>query len=234
MNQQQMLKTFIRSIVFSLFSFINGNAQSNIDNKSSENSYITFNLFSPINNLNPRWRVGYIKPINEKWKIGLDAGYGNRNISLTGLRTKIGENYQLWEIRPELYYILKPDRKTKNYFSLELFFINHKDVFYDDYFYTENNGAFSYDKANYFRKKYGFNLKYGFIIYSKKRVGFNVYTGLGLRFRKNTFSNVENPNTAYLGPEGGDMLGIYYYKNTEGTRFGANFSFGMKLYYRLK
>ena len=54
-----------------------------------------------------------------------------------------------------------------------------------------------------------------------------------MRIRKNTFSNIINPNFVDLGPEGGDMFGFDNYKNEERTVFGANFSFGFKLYYRI-
>ncbi len=234
MTQRQTKRILIIFSFISLFILINGNAQTNVEKNLTNKSYLTLNLLSPINTLSPRWRVGYIRNLNNKWKIGLDIGFGKRSLSFSDFGEKIGKNYQLWEIRPELYYIINPKRKTKKYFSLELFYINHKDVFYNGHYFPENGESLSYDKSDYNRKKYGLNLKYGFIIYSKNRFGFNIYTGLGLRVRKNTFLNIINPDIVDLGPEGGDMFGFYNYKNEEGTRFGANFSFAFKLYYKLK
>lgn len=78
------------------------------------------------------------------------------------------------------------------------------------------------------------NFKYGFLFNSKKRIGFNLYTGLGLRIRNNSFSEIINPNIVDLGPEGGDMFGFDIYRNVDGTSFGANFVLGIKLYYRFK
>jgi len=218
-----------------MLSIVNGNAQiRDIQETSNENSYFTINLLSSLNTLNPRWRIGYIENINKKWKVGLDFGYGNRSLSFSDFGDKIGKDYQIWELRPELYYIIDPQRKTKKYFSLELFYINHKDIFYNHHYFPVSGESISYDKSDFKRQKYGLNLKYGFIIYSKKRLGLNLYTGLGMRIRKNTFSNVINPNIVDLGPERGDMFGFDNYKNVKGTVFGANFSFGIKLYYRLK
>jgi hypothetical protein len=216
-----------------LFSVIKGNSQTDSLRNAEGNSYLTINLLSSMNTVNPRWRIGYIKNLNDTWKVGLDVGYGNRILSYSGFGEKISNNYHLWEIRPELYIFLNSKRKTRKYFSVELFYLNHKDVFYNGRYYPIKGESIAYDKSNYHRRKYGFNLKYGVIRYSKKRLGFNLYTGLGLRIRKNTFSKVINPNIGNLGIEDGDVFGFNDYKNVEGTNFGVNFSFGIKLYYRL-
>ena len=234
MKKTQNIRILTTMILISIFSIVKGNSQTDDIKKLGNNdSYFTINLLSTINTLNPRWRIGYIKNLNKKWKVGLDIGYGNRDLSFSDFGDKIGEDYQIWEFRPEFYYIINPLRKTKKYFSVELFYTNHKDVFYGGHYFPINGESISYDKSDFKRQKYGLNLKYGFIIYSKKRLGFNLYTGLGMRIRKNTFSNIINPNFVDLGPEGGDMFGFDNYKNVEGTVFGANFSFGFKLYYRI-
>ncbi len=203
----------------------------NIEDYSNA-SYLTINTLSSLNTFSPRWRAGYIKNINDKWKIGLDIGYGIRNLSFSGFGDKIGNDYQLWEIRPELYYILKPERKTKKYFSIELFYINHTDVFFHEHYISKNKEYLSYNKANFKRYKYGFHLKYGFIIYSKKRLGFNLYSGLGLKIRNVIFSKVINPKID-LDYSERDMVIFDEYKGIEGSNFGVNLTLGFKLYYRL-
>lgn len=75
----------------------------------NNNSYLTVNLLSSLNINSPRWRIGYMKNINDRWKVGLDIGYGNHNLTYYDL----GDNYELWEVRPEFYYFLKTKRKTK-------------------------------------------------------------------------------------------------------------------------
>jgi len=64
-------------------------------------------------------------------------------------------------------------------------------------------------------------------------MGLNIYAGLGLRVRENGFSKVLNPHSTDLGAEGGDMFGFSVYETDEGVNFGVNFSFGLKLCYRL-
>jgi hypothetical protein len=215
------------------FSIINiSNAQNDEISDISEynnSSYLTTNLLSSINPIIPRWRIGYIRNINDRWKIGLDIGYGNHNLTFYDL----GDNYELWEIRPEFYYFIKTKRRTKKYLSVEPFYIHHKDIFFDGTYFPENGESLSYDKANYKRQKYGLNFKYGFLFNSKKRIGFNLYTGLGLRFRKNSFTNTVNPEEVDLGPEGGDMFGFDDYRRVEGNNIGGNFVLGLKIYYRL-
>jgi len=102
-------------------------AQTKKDIEPKNESYITTDLFSPFyfqgntngfsNNGTPRWRIGYIKNLNPKSKIGIDIGYGNASSSII----ETFDNYSLWEIRPEYYHIINPKRKTLKYFSLELF-----------------------------------------------------------------------------------------------------------------
>lgn len=232
MIQQQSIRILCAFIVICFSGTGISSAQNEEILKTKEynnDSYLTLNLLSSLNINSPRWRIGYIKNINDRWKVGLDIGYGNHNLTFYDL----GDNYELWEIRPEFYYFLKTKRKTKKYLSAEPFYINHRDVFLDGHYFPKNGESLSYDQTNYRRQKYGVNLKYGFLFNSKKRLGFNVYTGLGISIRNNTFSEIINPNIVDLGPEGGDMFGFDNYKNVEGAIFNANFALGIKLYYRL-
>jgi len=187
---------------------------------------ITFSLTTPLDVHNPRWRIGYLQDLNERWKFSIDIGYTNRKFSLGIHNDLIGNKYQIWEIRPEIYYLMNPKKKTKKYFSAELFYINNKDTFSNGHY-----GAIKYDQVDYRREKYGLNIKYGFIIFSKKRLGFNTYAGLGVRYRNNTFSNVINPITY----DERDTVG--FLNNNVNTQdhptYAVNFSLGVKLYYKL-
>src|SRR6056297_1373522 len=126
------------------------NAQINdvVKSELKQESFLTFDLFSSLNTFNPRWKIGYVKSINDRWKIGLNIGYGNRNISYTYFADKFEEKFKLWELRPELYRVFKQNEKTIKYLSLELFYINHKDVFHNKYYYPESGGEISYDQAD--------------------------------------------------------------------------------------
>lgn len=210
-------------------------AQDNQDLKKAEfnkNSVLTFNLLSPLNGLSSRWRVGYIKNIAPRWNLGLDIGFGNKKTTLIIFDDEIQNDYKLWEIRPELYYLLNPNQKKQNYVSLELFYINHKDILSNEKYFPKTGGSFRYDKANYYRQKYGFNIKYGLFLYSKRKLSLNFYTGLGLRIRNNRYSKVLNSQDIEL-PADWDMFGLSRYLTKEGFNFSANFSFGTKLYFKL-
>lgn len=129
-----LYKIFI-SLILILTTLIS-NAKKSDNNRNSiikQESDLTFDLFSSLNTFSPRWRIGYIKDINTKWKIGLNLGYGNRNISYTYFANKFEKDFKLWELRPEIYRVFKRNEKTTRYISLELFYINHTDVIHDKY-----------------------------------------------------------------------------------------------------
>ena len=207
-------------------------AQTDQQNDTIGKSYVTINLLAPLDVYLPRWRMGYIKKIDNKWKIGLDIGYGNHDITLSGFRNYIEEQYRIGEIRPQFYYILNPERKAENYVSVELFYVNHKDVFDGGDYFSENGSFQQYDSANFRRQKYGINLIHGFLFYSKWRIGVNGYIGIGLKIRNKTFSDVINPKEMDPGIEGGDMAGIMDYRRVEGIKVGVNPVLGIKLYYK--
>lgn len=221
-------------LLATLSSLSTTDAQTDRKNDTIGRSYITVNLLAPLDIYLPRWRAGYIKKINRKWKIGIDVGYGNGDITLLpDLPGEMGSDYRIWEIRPELYFILNPERKGENYVSVELFYVHHKDVFDGGHYFPVNGYSQRYDRTNFRRQKYGINVIHGFLIYSKWRIGVNGYLGVGLKIRDNTFSDVRNSQDVDLGPEGGDMFGMMDYKNVEGVNVGVNPVFGIKFYYKL-
>ena len=234
MKKQILYQTSILLILLFSTSLLNAQ-KSEIDRTTKAYSYITFNLLSSVNPFNPRYRIGYIQNINSKWKLGLDLGFGTRKLSwstsgfitnyLTSFGGAIADDYQLWEIRPELYYILNPKKSTIQYISTELFYIHHKDVYHRDHIEQKNGESFYFERANFLRQKYGLNIKYGFIIKPWKGLGLNLYTGLGLRFRNNSFSNVINPIPWHDPRE----VAVDYNEH-EGLFFGFNFSVGFRLY----
>lgn len=226
MKMKSLHQIAILLIVFLSTSIVN--AQDNDSLKTQplkEKSYITFNLLSPVDQFVPSWRIGYIKSINQKWKAGIEFGYGNKKLAFADIDDDNEDDYQLWEIRPELYFILDPLKKTKKYVSVELFYINHKDILHYGVYQPKNANGVIYDQANYFRQKYGMHLKYGCFINTGKRFGLNVFTGLGFRIRNNNYSNVINPETSdnRMGGE------IEFYRDYEGVKFGFDFSLGLKL-----
>ena len=122
------------------------------------------------------------------------------------------------------------------YISGEVYLIHHEEVFYDGEFETENRDIhIRYNRADFRRDKYGFNLKFGVFVPFGEKVGINAYIGTGPRFRDVSFSNIVNPNEFNDHHDDYDDWGwwdAHYQK--EGTNFGLNFTLGLKFFYRLQ
>ena len=210
-------------------------AQAEKDIEPRNESFITTDIFSPFyfqgnlkgfsNNGTPRWRIGYIKNLNPKTKLGIDIGYGNAYSSVI----QTFDNYSLWEIRPEYYHIINPKRKSLKYFSLELFYLNQNEEFENQSFFTEQNEYLTFDKADYNRQKIGIIPKFGMFVNLSNRIGINWYTGVGLNYRINSYDNFVNLRTRQFDEEHFSP----YYRN-EGNKIGVEFTLGLKIYYRVK
>lgn len=224
---------FIAFFLISFLSTVQVNAQTEEEDNSNGQSYLTVNVFSPMTFTAPRWRVGYIHAINKKWKVGLDVGYGARSISFSDFDNRIEDEYRLWEVRPEVYFIVNPKRRTQKYFSIELFYINHSDIIYDDEYYPGHGVTIGFDSAQYERQKYGIHFKFGLFIHPTKRLGINVYAGVGLRIRTNTYSEISNPMNIEDDNDDGYPFARSY-KDVAGTEVAPNISLGVKLFLKLK
>ncbi|WP_299109599.1 hypothetical protein [uncultured Winogradskyella sp.] len=199
--------------------------------KPRNESYITMDLLSTYyanfdgKFFTPRRRFGFIKNINENSKVGLSLGFGNRATSFYNT----GSKYLLWEIRPEYYHIIKSKEKAIFYYSIELLYINHNEEFKSQTFRSQQNNYFSFEEADYNRQKLGVIPKLGVFLNISKRIGINIYSGVGLKYRINSYSNITN----LLLNENFEEESSPYYRN-EGNQLGIEFSLGLKLYYRLK
>ncbi|MDB4292063.1 hypothetical protein N9954_01550 [Maribacter sp.] len=199
--------------------------KSNDNAGRNTNSYIVVNALSLGDPFAPRIRVGYLQHIKDRFKLGVDVGFGG---NLNNFNQDAGESYQLWEIRPELYYILKPEARTIKYISAEFFYINQENVFINDDFQREDGVDIAFDSADYRRQKYGMHLKFGLFLDIGKHMGFNFFGGVGFRFRNNAYTNVINPversilREWYVGPQ-----------VEQGANFRVNPSLGFKFYYKL-
>lgn len=206
-------------------------AQKDKDIEPRNESFITTDFVSPFyfhystNFSTPRWRIGFIRNINEKTKIGIDVGYGNVNNSII----ITGDKYSLWEIRPEYFRIINPKRKTLKYFALEAFYINQNEKFITQSFFNEQNDYMTFDRADYNRQKIGIIPKFGMFINLSNRIGLNLYTGVGVNYRMNKYRNFVNLREREFDEEHFTP----YYRNA-GNKIGIEFTLGMKLYYRIK
>jgi|GEM_PF-5461205 len=132
-NNKNVYHALLSYLIACVFPFFSINAESLRESKGLETtSFITTNLLSPLNPFHPRLRFGYIHSLDLKWKIGLDLGYG-RGIHIHPSDGN-EEDYQLWEVRPQLYYELKSKSRSVRYISFELFYIHNTETLRDSFF----------------------------------------------------------------------------------------------------
>ncbi|MBW2961246.1 hypothetical protein [Mesonia aestuariivivens] len=193
---------------------------------------ITFDLISPyyfhyygFDHSTPRWRLGYIKELNEQRKLGVEFGFGHSTISL--LNT--GERYALVEIRPQYYFILNSKKKANFYTSIEAFYIYHFEEFDRENFFNKERIYLSFEQANYHRQKFGVVGNLGWFWTTGTHLGLNFYTGVGIKFRHNDYTNFKD-----LAFKSFDEEHFPPYYRDEGLKFNAEFSLGLKLYYNHK
>jgi len=158
-------------------------------------SIATFSIFSPTISYAPRWNLGFIRKIEKRYWIGLEIGYGNQNLSVNFAEEGgwIKNDYKIFEIKPEIYYDLRPKSNLKHLLSLELQYLNHSDKFNNSWYYDiENKTYYKYDLADYQRNKYGVNINYSLIYNITKKLALMQKTGIGFRQRNVKYSDIIN------------------------------------------
>ncbi len=213
--------------------------EADMEKSKTHTGFITFDPLTPTLNPLPRWRMGYNQYFGNKYGIGLEIGYGNKNLTfqyplLTGY---MGLQYNLWEIRPKVYRYLDLHNKVSWYIAVEFFFINHNDIYENDEYYFENlNKGIGYDRVHYNRKKYGVHIINGKVFNISSIGKVNLYYGIGFRIRDIHFSEAVNPRTVEkhweLGPieaiSGGNI------QRDEGSHVSINFSLGFNILFKVK
>lgn len=136
-------------LLWLFFIIVSANAQDTLQQERV--SLVTVDLFTPVLSFAPRWTAGYIRSINERWLGGIEVGYGTYTtaVKFTDHSDFYTSGYRLFEVRPSLYYNLRPHKKLKHLLSLELFYINHKDNFTTDSYYSRSElRKYRYDSAD--------------------------------------------------------------------------------------
>jgi len=228
------MRDYYLTFIFIVFTGILFSQVSRDDSLLDKGSYVTFNLFTPADALNPRYRMGVVQRWDSEWMSEVSFGYGNSDISYLGYQDRAENNYKLWEARIGLRRITQERKKSIQYVAPELFYIDHSDIINDAIFFPEGGTPSRFDQANFNRKKYGINIKYGMILNSKKRISFDFYTGVGLGYRNNTFSNVINRQALDLRTESVDVFSIDNYIRDDGFEFILNGTVGLNIVLNLK
>lgn len=200
-------------------------SQGGVDKQANNRSYITLSPMSLFDFYAPRLRMGYTQHLAEHWKIGIDLGVGGGPGILSKRESE--EDY-LFEVRPEVYYILKPESRTIKYLSTEFFYISQSSILLNNVYDREDDLQISYDRADFERQKYGMHFKFGLFFDIGRHWGFNCYGGLGFRWKTTSFSNVVNAEEDTFRHPGHGFATLY---DTEGSDFRPNPSLGAKVYY---
>lgn len=200
-------------------------------------SMITTSVFAPTISYAPRWNLGYIRRINEHYWLGVDLGYGSQNTAVNFAEDGdwITQDYKLYEIRPEVYYDLRPQSKLKHLVSAELFYIHHTDQFSNSWlFELDENKHYKYDRADYKRRKYGVNFNYSLLYNITENLALMQKIGVGFRIRNVAYTNIINKSEDpyYEGSEGFLIPSTDGYLKDNGAQLGFNFNLDFKLIYK--
>ena len=200
---------------------------------------VTLSLLSPVVTYAPRYNAGYTYRFADRWFAGIEAGYGNyaTAISMTkgSSNRSFFNDYELWEVRPEIFYSLTGDEQPEHLLSAEFFYICHTDNLKNREYNTGSAFEYRFDSADYKRIKSGVNINYSLFFYFSDHFGLLTKPGFGVKRREVTFSNVQNPvyRDTSGNDESGDFLGISNYLENAGTKTSVSFNFDVKLFYKL-
>lgn len=205
------------------------------DTINKSRSIISLGLLSSTFSQAPRWDIGYIYKINSRIWAGMELGYGNKNMIFNGSSgdDNTEKNYQLFEIRPSVYYDLRPSGKLKHLASVEVYYIKHTDTFYTDWYYdTDVPMWYRYEQANYTRHKYGLNVNYNLLYNFGKHFSLMQTIGVGIKIRDVKYTNVTGKKEDPYHEESDVFFPTTNYIVETGTNVGFNFNLDLKLLYK--
>lgn len=206
------------------------------DTINKSRSIISLGLLTPVYSQAPRWDLGYIYKINTRYWVGIELGYGNKNLNINGFPgdDNTEKDYQLFEIRPSVYYDLRPTGKLKHLASVELYYINHTDTFYTDWYHDKDVPMwYRYEKADYTRHKYGLNVNYNLLYNFGKHFSLMQTIGVGIKIRDVKYTDVIGQKEDPYHEESDVFFATTNYIVESGTSVGFNFNLDLKLVYRL-
>jgi hypothetical protein len=124
----------------------------------------------------------------------LEVGIGNSSLNQHRLKDVVwGDDYSLFEIRPEIKWYDKEESEFATYFATEFYYLHMKDFLTSNTYYPNKNAEeFRYDSARFLKNKFGVNAKFGAKFFVWRRLMIDLYGGLGLAYRKITYYDVIN------------------------------------------
>ncbi len=183
-------------LIILLFSFAYSLKSQNEDMQSARFE-LTLMPYSIID-YSPRIRMGLEYYSSARLGYSLDFGYGNSGL-IDLLNRNWGEEYQLFEFRAELKYFFVLKKSIAFYVGSEFFTINTQDVLAYSWYRKSNSLPneldiiTNYDRADFYRQKYGAHLKAGLKLIAFHRIDFDFYAGIGVANRDIKYTHVINP-----------------------------------------
>lgn len=176
-----------------------------------------------LSDITPRFRAGIEYLANNKLGYGLDLGFSGPNYN-----SIYNSNYALLEIRPEAKYFLSRRKFFSTYTAAELFFINLKSDFKNNYFESGSETVF-YESATFHKQKFGVHAKVGIKLLALRRLELDVYMGPGIAMRNRYFTNVNIEHDETMKASVNSFLGPVVWKFEKKNELIAHFTFGFKL-----
>lgn len=183
-----LLSVILISFIFSSVTKAQEQKKLKYDIKNSfQVSVMPFSAFDP----NPRYRLGVEYIIASKRSVSIDLGFGSTVINREYIDdNSVGNNYSLFEIRPEFKRYLNINNHIGFYVGGEVFYIDMKNKLKnDDYYDYDTDSNYSYDYADVCMKKYGFHIKGGFKATLINTIALEAYVGFGYRLRETQYTN---------------------------------------------
>ncbi|MCF6241100.1 MAG: PorT family protein [Bacteroidales bacterium] len=176
----------------------------------------------------PRWRIGFLYYNGAHWSYNLGLGLGNHKLNKQRADDmSLSYDYLFSEIRPEIKYYFHPKKYFRYYVSGEVFAIFMFDTKTNAYYHKKNaNLIVYYDRAEFYKQKYGLNIKNGIELIAWSFLRFDFYLGLGIAYRNISYKNVINPNEGeyYVFEE---WWGHAY--KYEGQKINPNLTLGLNI-----
>jgi len=221
----------MKRILIALFLLIAFDHGLNAQNEDLQSSRFEFTIMPySLIDINPHLRVGMEYYSSSRLGYSFDFGYGNHEMTKIADRPW-GEDYMLFEFRAELKYFFILKEHIAFYVGTEFFSIQTEDVLYYDWyrkpFYPgveAQNIVTHYDRADFYRQKYGVHFKAGLKLIAFKRVDFDFYLGVGAAHRTVEYSNVVDP---YDATHYGDIFSLR--RANAGEKFIFHLALGTKV-----
>ncbi|MEO0508094.1 MAG: hypothetical protein AAF090_18205 [Bacteroidota bacterium] len=199
--------------------------------------YLTVNLLKPIDPFFPRINAGYVFDMKNGYGIGANVGFGHETWSPFNTEEEPKINFRLREFRLEFIKFTERSKNLTEYLALEAFYLEHTETRINESYTPNSETRLEFDSANFERIKFGINAKAGIFFSLLSQFGVNCYGGLGLRLRKNTYSDVINPreddrfDEEFLSILGDPIVRTY---EREGTVVGLNLTVGVNIFLKLR